>query len=70
MLNKDKDRCPDKAVKRAGADARCALRKLPSHFGHENLLAHLDSIASVEDSNLYRQLAIDFVSEMREALGR
>lgn len=28
MKDSEKDRCPDKARKRAGADARCALRKL------------------------------------------
>jgi len=44
MKNSEKDRSPDRALKRATADARCALRKL-------DLLHELESYAAMDPND-------------------
>lgn len=56
MRDKDKDRDPKKALKRAGNDLRCAVRKLGAHVA-------LDLIADMLRDHPH--LRGDFVEELR-----
>lgn len=61
MKDSEKNRCPEKARKRAGADARCALRKL-------QLLQRLtDAMADGPEAN--PEEAIAALRAIGEALG-
>jgi hypothetical protein len=64
--------CHHCGQEKPGAEVRCALQRLPSHFGHESLLDHLLAIpreGGSQRSLTFDPWSVDFVNDLLEQLG-